>query len=377
MQVPRVPIRIDTVTLQGGAVNFSDKYIKPNYSASLVEVGGRVSGLSSEESRLADINLRGKLENSAPLEIVGKINPLAKDLFLDLKVDFRDMDLSPLSPYSGRYAGYEIQKGKLTLNLKYHIEKGKLDSENRVFLDQFTFGEAVDSPNATKLPVWLAVALLKDRSGEIHLDLPVTGSIDDPKFSIWGVVWKIIGNLLVEAATSPFALLGAVFGGGEQLSYLEFAPGIADIPATEDRKLGNLAKASHDRPSLKLEIEGHVDIEKDREGMRQLIFRGRLRPRSWRTSQQQDNRRRRWTTCASRRRSIRSTWPGPIRWRNFRMGKVEPERIFLVKSKTLPPERKEKLRDSRVTSPSSEGAVREAFGRSARADPGRRWSGRR
>lgn len=160
VQVPRVPIRIDTVILQGGAVNFSDKYIKPNYSASLVEVGGRVSGLSSEESRLADINLRGKLENSAPLE--------------DLKVDFRDMDLSPLSPYSGRYAGYEIQKGKLTLSLKYHIEKGKLDSENRVFLDQFTFGEAVDSPNATKLPVWLAVALLKDRSGEIHLDLPVT-----------------------------------------------------------------------------------------------------------------------------------------------------------------------------------------------------------
>lgn len=208
------------MTLQGGAVNFSDKYIKPNYSANLVEVGGRVSGLSSEESRLADINLRGKLENSAPLE--------------DLKVDFRDMDLSPLSPYSGRYAGYEIQKGKLTLSLKYHIEKGKLDSENRVFLDQFTFGEAVDSPNATKLPVWLAVALLKDRSGEIHLDLPVTGSIDDPKFSIWGVVWKIIGNLLVKAATSPFALLGAVFGGGEQLSYLEFAPGgdaAAHLPA--------------------------------------------------------------------------------------------------------------------------------------------------
>ncbi len=207
-QAPGVPVRIDTVTLQGGAVNFSDQFIKPNYSASLVEIGGRVSGLSSEESRLADIDLRGKLENSAPLEIVGKINPLAKDLFLDLKVDFRDMDLSPLSPYSGRFAGYGIQKGKLTLNLKYHIEKGKLDSENKVFLDQFTFGDAVDSPEATKLPVRLAVALLKDRSGEIHLDLPVTGSIDDPKFSIWGVVWKIIVNLLVKAATSPVRAAG-------------------------------------------------------------------------------------------------------------------------------------------------------------------------
>ena len=218
------------VTLQGGAVNFSDKFIKPNYSASLVEIGGRVSGLSSEESRLADIDLRGKLENSAPLEIVGKINPLAKDLFLDLKVDFRDMDLSPLSPYSGRYAGYGIQKGKLTLNLKYHIEKGKLDSENKVFLDQFTFGDAVDSPDATKLPVRLAVALLKDRSGEIHLDLPVTGSIDDPKFSIWGVVWKIVVNLLVKAATSPFALLGAIFGGGRGAFVPRVRPGVLRSP---------------------------------------------------------------------------------------------------------------------------------------------------
>jgi hypothetical protein len=391
------PVRIETVTLQGGAVNFSDKYIKPNYSASLVEVGGRVSGLSSEESRLADIDLRGKLENSAPLEIVGKINPLANDLFLDLKVDFRDMDLSPLSPYSGRYAGYGIQKGKLTLSLKYHIERRKLDSENKVFLDQFTFGDTVDSPDATKLPVRLAVALLKDRSGEIHLDLPVTGSIDDPKFSIWGVVWKIIVNLLVKAATSPFALLGAIFGGGEQLSYLEFTPGIADIPAGEEGKLGNLAKALHDRPALKLEIEGHVDIEKDREGMRQLVFLRKVAARKLadlvKTGQPApalDNVR---VETAEYPKYLAQAYkvekfPKPrnfigmakdlpvpemeklmlthtrvtdddlrqlaverashVRDRLVATGKVEAERVFLVAPKTLPPERKEKLKDSRV-----------------------------
>ena len=396
-QAPVIPVRIDTVTLQGGAVNFSDQYVKPNYSASLVEIGGRVSGLSSEESRLADIDLRGKLENSAPLEIVGKINPLAKDLFLDLRVDFRDMELSPLSPYSGRYAGYGIQKGKLTLNLKYHIEKGKLDSENKVFLDQFTFGDAVDSPDATKLPVRLAVALLKDRSGEIHLDLPVTGSIDDPKFSIWGVVWKIIGNLLVKAATSPFALLGAVFGGGEQLSYLEFPPGISDVPAGEEGKLGNLEKALHDRPALKLEIEGHVDIEKDREGMRQRIFRRKVAAqkvadlaKTGQPAPALDNVRvdaAEYPKFLSRAYKAEK-FPKPrniigmakelpvpemeklmlthiqvtddnlrqlaverasrVRDRLVASGKVEPGRVFLVEPKTLPPERKEKLRDSRV-----------------------------
>jgi len=394
---PAVPVRIDAVTLQGGAVNFSDRFIRPNYSASLAEIGGRVSGLSSEESRLADIDLRGRLENSAPLEIVGKINPLAKDLFLDLKVDFRDMELSPLSPYSGRYAGYGIQKGKLTLNLKYHIEKGKLDSENKVFLDQFTFGDSVDSPDATKLPVRLAVALLKDRSGEIHLDLPVTGSVDDPKFSIWGVVRKIIVNLLAKAATSPFALLGAIFGGGEQLSYLEFTPGVGDVPPGEEGKLGNLAKILHERPALKLEIEGHVDIDKDREAMRQLLFRRKVAARksedlvkSGRPAPALDNVR--VETAEYPKYLARAykaeKFPKPrnfigmakdlpvpemeklmlthiqvtddilrqlaverasrVRDRLVASGKVEPGRIFLVEPKTLPPERKEKLRDSRV-----------------------------
>jgi hypothetical protein len=396
-KAPGIPVRIDTVTLQGGAVNFSDRYIKPNYSASLVEVGGRVSGLSSEENKLADIDLRGKLENSAPLEIVGKINPLSKDLFLDLKVDFRDMDLSPLSPYSGRYVGYGIQKGKLTLTLKYRIEKRKLESENKIFLDQFTFGDEVDSPDATKLPVRLAVALLKDRSGEIHLDLPVTGSIDDPEFSIWGVVWKIIVNLLVKAATSPFALLGAIFGGGEQLSYLEFAPGVADIPAAEEGKLGNLEKALHDRPALKLEIEGHVDMEKDREGMRQLIFRRKVAARKLaelvntgqpapaldnvrvETAEYPEYLARAYKVekfpkprniigmakdlpvpemeklmlthiqvTDDRLRQLALGRASHVRDRLVASGKVESGRIFLVEPKTLPPERKEKLRDSRV-----------------------------
>ena len=180
------------------------------------------------------------------------------------------MDLSPLTPYSGRYAGYEIEKGKLSLNLSYRIEKRKLDAQNKVFIDQFTFGDPVESPHATKLPVRLAVSLLKDRKGEIHLDLPVTGQIDDPKFSVWRIVWKIIGNLLVKAATSPFALIGAMFGGGEELSYLEFDPGLSDIPAAGAGKLRNLAKALYERPALKLEIEGHADLERDPEALRQV-----------------------------------------------------------------------------------------------------------
>lgn len=394
---PAAATRIGTLTLQGGTILFSDQYVKPNYTASLVEIGGRVSGLSSEESRQADVDLRGKLENSAPLEIRGKINPLAEDLFVDLTVDFKEMDLSPLSPYTGRYAGYGIRKGKLALGLKYRIEKKKLDAENKVFLDQFTFGDAVDSPDATKLPVRLAVALLKDRKGEIHLDLPVTGRIDDPEFSVWRIVLKIVVNLLVKAATSPFALLGALFGGGEELSYIEFDPGLSVPPAAGAGKIANLAKALNERPALKLEIEGHVDLERDKEALRQLSFRRKVA-----AQKAKDIARRREGAPAIDNVRIEPAeypkylaraykegkFPKPrnilgmardlpvpemeklllthtlvtdddlrrlallrasgVRDRLLLEGKVEPGRAFLVEPESLAPERKEKLRDSRV-----------------------------
>lgn len=243
----------------------------------LTEIGGRVSGLSSDEATLADVELRGKVNQFAPLEIVGKINPLREDLFVDLKARFSDMDLSPMTPYSGKYIGYTIEKGKLSFDVNYQIAKRKLDSTNNLFLDQFTLGETVGSPTATNLPVRLAIALLKDRNGEIHLDLPVNGSLDDPQFSVWKVVLQILVNLISKAATAPFALLGALIGGGEELGYLEYEPGSATVADANTKKVELLVKALYERPSLKLEIEGHADIEKDREGLRQRQFIRKLK----------------------------------------------------------------------------------------------------
>jgi hypothetical protein len=270
-------IKIEAVTFQGGTINFSDRHIEPNYSSSFLEIGGKVSGLSSEENKFADVDLRGKLENSAPLEITGKINPLRDDLYVDLKIDFKNMDLSPVTPYSGRYLGYTIQKGKLSLNLRYLIVKKKLDSQNNIFLDQFTLGDRVESPKATKLPVRLAIALLKNRKGEIDLNVPVSGYINDPKFSIGRIIIKMLINLLAKAATSPFSLLGAIFGGGEELSYVEFDFGSSDVAVQDVKKLDTLVKALFDRPALRLEIEGHVDVERDKEGLKQYLFKKKLK----------------------------------------------------------------------------------------------------
>ncbi len=270
-------IRIGTVTLQGGKMIFSDHHLPRPFTTTFHNLGGRISGLSSDESRAAEVDLRGNLENHSPLTITGAINPLRKDLFVNLTIDFTDIELTPTTPYTGTYLGYTVDKGKLSLKLKYHIENKQLTSENKIFFDQLTFGKKVESDKATGLPVRLAVALLKDRKGEIHLDLPVTGRTDDPKFSIWGLVFQVLKNILVKAATSPFALLQAAFGGKEDFSEVVFSPGSARLSPPEQEKLRNLAKAIQDRPGLDMEITGFVDKEKDPEGYRKELLLKKIR----------------------------------------------------------------------------------------------------
>lgn len=274
---PALPVRIGKVTLQGGRVDFSDRYIKPNYSARITDLGGQVSGLSAAQDSRADVALKGRVE-SAPLEISGKMNPLAKEPFLDIQAKLRGMELSPFTPYSSRYVGYGIEKGKLSVDLAYKLDNRKLEASNKIFLDQLTFGDKVDSPDALKIPVLLAVALLKNSRGEIDIELPITGSLDDPQFSVGGLIVKVIVNLIVKAVTSPFALLGSIFGGGGgELSFVEFAPGFASLSEAATAKLKSLSKALSDRPSLKVDISGQVDAEADREGLKRRSLAQKVR----------------------------------------------------------------------------------------------------
>lgn len=273
---PPLPIRIDQVTLQGGTVSITDNFIKPNYSANLTEIGGRITGLSSATDSTADVDLRGAYDG-APVTIAGKVNPLAATPSLDIKAEVRGVELTALSPYSGKYAGYAIDKGKLSLFLGYKIADGQLQADNRIFLDQLTFGQKVESPDATKLPVTLAVSLLQNRRGEIDINLPISGSLNDPEFSVGGIVVQVIVNLLTKAITAPFALLGSLFAGGEELSHVDFVAGRALLVPTALKRLESLAKALDDRPGLKLDITGRVDPEKDREGLRQALLEHKVK----------------------------------------------------------------------------------------------------
>ncbi len=275
-------VTIGRVTLAGARVTAVDRSVEPAFTAELADFGGTISGLSSEQLARADVELAGRL-GLAPLRISGKINPLSGDAYTDLKVAFTGLELPPFTPYSGHYAGYAIDKGKLSFDLGYHLSARELVGENKVVLDQFFLGEPITSPDATKLPLKLALALLRDRDGRITLELPVRGNLDDPDFKYGRIVWHTLGNVIVKAATAPFAMLGGLFGGGHDLSAVDFASGSAELTPEALARLDGLIKALTERPGLSLEIASQPQPELDLAGLRTTQLDTLLRARKLRT----------------------------------------------------------------------------------------------
>ena len=270
-------IKIGQIALKGGNINYTDNFVKPQYTANMTGMNGTVGTIASNLPKAEPIDLKGKIDNDASVAISGSLNPLFKPMFLDIKASANDVELPRLTPYAAKYAGYAIEKGKLSMDVSYQIENDKLVAENHVRIDQLTFGEKIDSPTATKLPVQLAVALLKDRNGQININLPISGTLSDPKFSIGGLIFHVFVNLITKAVTSPFALIGSAFGGGDELGYAEFAAGSATLTPETQSKLDTIAKALADRPALKMDLIGRVDPIIDSQGVRQQILDQKIR----------------------------------------------------------------------------------------------------
>ncbi len=322
-------LRVGRIVVSGGTVNFSDFHIRPNVIANLAELAGHVTEMTTETP--GEVELQGKVAGDAPLTVKGRINPLAADLFADIEANASEIELPQLSPYSIKYAGYGIEKGKLSMRLKYLIDQRKLEATNGIYLDQLTFGEHVDSPTATKLPVLLAVSLLKDRNGVIDVSLPISGSLDDPEFRVGRIILKVLGNLIAKAVTSPFALLGAAFGGGEELASVDFEAGHASLSPAAEQKLAALAKALADRPALRMEIAGRADPVTDPDAWRHAQIEDKIRQQKLKSL---------GDAAASGTQAVTITPEERLRFLTaaYKAEKFPKPRNFIGIAKSLPPE---------------------------------------
>ena len=251
-------IHIGEIAINDGSANFADLSLTPNFATAIQQLNGHVGTIDSRQAKPADVDVKGKVDRYAPVTIKGSVNPFDPMAALDIATSFKRVELTTLTPYSGKFAGFRIRKGRLNLDLHYMITKGQLKAENKLVVEQLQLGEKVDSPDAVDLPIRLAVALLKDTDGKISIELPISGDLNNPQFSVMPIVWQTLRNLVLRAAEAPFKFIGGLISGGgsEDLSNVSFAPGSSELSKESESALTTLAKALKERPTLRLEIEG-------------------------------------------------------------------------------------------------------------------------
>jgi len=271
-------ISIGAVKVQGGSANFADYWIKPNYAVSLQELAGGISGLSSDPRSRAKVDLKGRVDRYAPAEIQGTLNLLSAALYTDIHVKFDGVEMTSVTPYSGHFAGYAIEKGKLSIDVNYLVEDRKLAAKQKFVIDQLQLGDRVDSPDAVKLPLKLAVALLKDRNGVIDLELPLTGSLDDPQFRVGPLIWKAFVGLLGKIVTSPFTLLAKLGGRSDEINQVDFDAGSPALDAAAQERMTALSKALVERPALELEVPTAYAPDADGHALALAALERRLGP---------------------------------------------------------------------------------------------------
>lgn len=255
-----MPMRIGEITLNGGSAYFADLSLRPQFGSGIENMEGYIKGLSSDAKKPADVDIKGAIEDYGTMLIKGEVNPFSKDLYTDIDANFDKVELTTMTPYSGRYAGYVIDKGKLSLHLNYKINKRRLDGKNRLILDQFELGDSVESKDSLNLPIKLALALFKDKDGVIDINLPTAGDLDDPEFKITGLLLKSLGTLITKAATSPFSAIAGLAGGdAEQLNSVAFELGNSELNAQQKDNLKTLSGVLNNRPQLVLEVRVMVD----------------------------------------------------------------------------------------------------------------------
>lgn len=256
---------VGQLRLNRGLLDFNDRFVRPGYSARLSDLHGTLGAFASAGAAMAPLTLRGQIGAGGTLEVDGQLKP-GRPLAMDVQARAAGIELAPLSGYAGRYAGYAIAGGRLSAQLRYRVEPGgRLVASNRLVLNQLNFGERVDSTEATALPVRLAVALLKDRDGVIDVELPVSGSLNDPQFSLGGLLGRLLLNLVGKAVTAPFAL----FTGNESADAdrLAFAPGRSELADTS--RLDRIAAQLAAKPGVQLTLTGWADAETELPALRE------------------------------------------------------------------------------------------------------------
>ena len=269
-------VSLPLISISDSDIDFMDESLPIHFRTVVGDINGHIKGISSAQGATTEVDIKGAVDGYAPVTLAGTAQPLRSPPAIDLNLTFAGVDMALLSPYSGTYAGYAIERGVLNLDLKYAMEDNRLKGNNKILIDQMKLGEQVESEKAVDLPLELALALLTDSKGVIDMEIPVSGNVDDPQFSVGSVVMGALVNLITKAVTSPFTLLASLVDSEEDLQRVNFKSGSAELETPSREQLDKLNSALEQRPELNLVIAGRLQLETDRERLQKNLLQAEL-----------------------------------------------------------------------------------------------------
>ena len=244
---------VKNFSLKNGEVDFSDASLFMPFATTISKLNGKLTDI--DKKRPSSGEFQGVVGKNGFAQITAKLFPFELKQNTDIKLDFKDIDLVNVTPYSGQFVGYKIKKGKLNLNLNYSVTDSKLNGSNFINFDSLTLGEKVESKDAVNLPLSLAISILSDQNNQINIDLPVEGNLDDPDFKYGGVIWAAVKKLFADITLAPFRFLGNALGlGSKDLSSIDFLAGSSELISSEAPKIADFIKLTGSKPKMKLSI---------------------------------------------------------------------------------------------------------------------------
>ncbi len=272
---------IGSIKVEEGKLLFADLSLQPKFMSRIHDLNGTVAKLSSEPGTVSKIVLDGGVDRYGSAKVRGSLDPGDYKRSTDLSLIFRNVEMSSINPYSGKFAGRKIVSGKLSLDLNYKIEGSKLVGDNKIIVDKLVLGEHVNSPDAVNLPLDLALAILSDSNGRIEIGLPVEGDLSNPQFAMGPLIWKAFTSMLTKVVTAPFRALGNLLGGKSEDNFdsIMFDPGRAELEPPEKEKLKRVSEALKEKPLLRLSIVGRYSAEVDSGVLKDLAVRRQIAKR--------------------------------------------------------------------------------------------------
>lgn len=268
-----MPLTIEKVKVNDGSMLFADLSLTPQFATGIQALSGQINHISTQANKLATVQLKGRVDQYGKAVIKGQVNPFQPDQKTNIALKFDNVELTTLTPYSAKFAGYRIDKGKLSLDLNYQVANRQLVASNKVVLNQLTLGERVDSPDAKNLPLRLAVAILKDSHGVIDLNIPITGSLDDPKFKVGPIIWQAVVNVVTKVATAPFRFLAGLVNSQDDIDNIPFALANSQLNEQASTNVQKVADILQKKPDLQIEIRGNFNQSQELIVLQQAKFK--------------------------------------------------------------------------------------------------------